>query len=192
MKKINSKTSIKFISYSNGRKTKIQLLDTDCFSNNEKIIEAKTESEWKDAAKNHIPAWHNSNISSNGSNFKLYNWYAISDSKGICSNNFQIPNIDTLNFLKNEVSSYFKKKPNIFRRGTNMFFDKRYLFDFFPTNYIESNGKHTNNEHSAIIWTQIEYDKNNAYCYVYDFIEKKIRYLPYSKDYGFAVLEIEK
>jgi len=191
MKKINSRISIKFISFSNGRKTKIKLLDTDCFSNNEKIFEAKTETEWKDAVKNHIPAWYSSNISPDGNDFKLYNWYAISDSKGICSNNFQIPNADTLNLLRSEIYTYFKKKPNIFCRFTNLLFNRKYLFDLLPTNYVESNGQFIINSQSTIIWTQIEYDKKNAYCYIYDFIEKKIHYLPYSKDYGFAVLEIE-
>jgi hypothetical protein len=60
-------------------------LNVDKFNNGDLIPEAKTKEEWKAASKNGQPAWcYHNNISSNGSKYgKLYNWYAVTDPRGL-------------------------------------------------------------------------------------------------------------
>jgi len=74
----------------------------------------------------------------------------------------------------------------------NQFINRKHLLEIEPTSYLEPNGKLNICYKSIILWTSAEYDKNNAYCSIFDFLEKKVRYLPYSKDYGYAIIEIEK
>ncbi len=67
-------------------------LNVDVFSNGEPIPEAKTAKEWDEAAKNEKPAWcYYDNDPENGKKFgKLYNWYAISDSRGLAPKGWHV------------------------------------------------------------------------------------------------------
>lgn len=64
-------------------------LNIDCFSNGDSIPEAKTKDEWEAAGSNRQPAWclyKNSQFLG-----KLYNWYAISDARGLAPNGWLLP-----------------------------------------------------------------------------------------------------
>jgi uncharacterized protein (TIGR02145 family) len=60
-------------------------LNTDRFRNGDLILEAKTNEDWENACKNKQPAWcYYENNPNNEERFgKLYNWYAIVDSRGL-------------------------------------------------------------------------------------------------------------
>lgn len=191
MEKKKSKSLMKFVLNLNGRKTKIKFINSEYFSNGEKIYVANTENEWKEASKNHIPACFNTESISSGHNIKLYNWFAIINSSNISSENFQIPTDDDLALIQKEVFQYFGQKQSIFKKLRNILNGKK-LFVFESTGYVTNSGLYVAPDQTAIIWTKTEYDKNNSYCYHFDFVERKIRHLPYSKDYGFALIEIEK
>lgn len=68
-------------------------LNVDKFRNGDPIPEAKTVEEWKLADENKQPAWcYYENDSKNGENFgKLYNWYAVIDSRGLAPIGWHIP-----------------------------------------------------------------------------------------------------
>jgi uncharacterized protein (TIGR02145 family) len=68
-------------------------LNTDRFRNGELIPEAKTADEWELAEKNKQPAWcYYNNDSVNGEKYgKLYNWYAVNDSRGLAPLGYHIP-----------------------------------------------------------------------------------------------------
>ena len=68
-------------------------LNVDKFRNGDPIPEAKTDLEWNLAAVNHLPAWcYYTNDPDNGERFgKIYNWYAISDSRGIAPEGWRVP-----------------------------------------------------------------------------------------------------
>lgn len=70
-------------------------LDVDKFRNGDIIPEAKTAAEWRYALENFLPAWcYYDNDSSNCKTYgKLYNWYAVNDSRGLAPEGWQIPNI---------------------------------------------------------------------------------------------------
>ena len=63
------------------------------FRNGDTIFHAKTKQQWLNAGKNHIPAWchYNNDSSLNETYGKLYNWYAVSDERGLAPFGWRIP-----------------------------------------------------------------------------------------------------
>jgi hypothetical protein len=68
-------------------------LDVSTFRNGDPIPEAKTNEEWKKAGEVGQPAWcYYDNDPANGANYgKLYNWYAVNDSRGLAPEGYRIP-----------------------------------------------------------------------------------------------------
>ncbi len=68
-------------------------LNLSVFRNGDTIFHAKTKSEWDYAIKNKIPAWsYYENKEENGIKYgKLYNWYAVSDSRCLAPKGWEIP-----------------------------------------------------------------------------------------------------
>lgn len=68
-------------------------LNVDKFRNGDPIPQAKTSEEWYRAAENKQPAWcYYENDTANGAKYgKLYNWYAVSDSRGLAPVGYHIP-----------------------------------------------------------------------------------------------------
>jgi len=68
-------------------------LDVSTFRNGDPIPEAKTDEEWKKAGENGEPAWcYYNNNPDNGERYgKLYNWYAVNDSRGLAPEGWKIP-----------------------------------------------------------------------------------------------------
>jgi uncharacterized protein (TIGR02145 family) len=68
-------------------------LDLATFRNGDAIPEAKTDEEWEAAGDNKQPAWcYYDNDPKNGTKYgKLYNWYAVVDSRGLAPLGYHIP-----------------------------------------------------------------------------------------------------
>ncbi len=68
-------------------------LNVEQFRNGDKIIEAKTDTEWKKAGELGIPAWCNfKNDDEIGfKNGKLYNWFAVNDPRGLAPEGWRVP-----------------------------------------------------------------------------------------------------
>jgi uncharacterized protein (TIGR02145 family) len=68
-------------------------LDVATFRNGDAIPEAKTNKEWEAAGENKQPAWcYYENNTANGTKYgKLYNWYAVSDARGLAPTGYHIP-----------------------------------------------------------------------------------------------------
>ena len=64
-------------------------LNVDCFSNGDPISEAKTMEAWIDAGSRKEPAW--CIYKNTGFLGKLYNWYAISDERGLAPHGWLLP-----------------------------------------------------------------------------------------------------
>jgi uncharacterized protein (TIGR02145 family) len=71
-------------------------LNVNHFRNGDIIREARTEDEWIAASNNKQPAWcYYDNNSFNGDKFgKLYNWYAVSDARGLAPEGWSVPTND--------------------------------------------------------------------------------------------------
>lgn len=68
-------------------------LETRKFRNGEGVPEAQTPQDWKNAAENKTPAWCSyNNDSATGKTYGLlYNWYAVTDPRGICPAGWRVP-----------------------------------------------------------------------------------------------------
>lgn len=68
-------------------------LNVDKFRNGDAIPEAKTEEEWRTAGEKKQPAWcYYYNDTTNGAKYgKLYNWYAVNDSRGLAPKGWHVP-----------------------------------------------------------------------------------------------------
>jgi uncharacterized protein (TIGR02145 family) len=68
-------------------------LNVDKFRNGDPIPHTQTEEEWRQAGENGQPAWcYYDNDPANGKIYgKLYNWYAVSDWRGLAPEGWRIP-----------------------------------------------------------------------------------------------------
>ncbi len=68
-------------------------LNVDRFRNGDSIPEVRSEEEWVAAGKRGEPAWcYYDNDAENGKKYgKLYNWYAVNDSRGLAPEGWHIP-----------------------------------------------------------------------------------------------------
>ena len=68
-------------------------LNVDKFRNGDPIPQTKTAEEWEIACENNQPAWcYYDNDPTKGESYgKLYNWYAVNDTRGLAPQNWHIP-----------------------------------------------------------------------------------------------------
>lgn len=80
-------------------------LDVDRFRNGDLIPEARTKEEWERCGEQGKPCWcYYDNNSSNGKIYgKLYNWYAVNDSRGLAPKGWHIPSDDEWELLSNHL-----------------------------------------------------------------------------------------
>lgn len=90
-------------------------LNVDRFRNGDPIPEARTDEEWEKAGDNSMPAWcYYENNSENGAVFgKLYNWFAVMDSRGLAPEGQHIPNDREWLNLKENLRVSLLQKENI-------------------------------------------------------------------------------
>jgi uncharacterized protein (TIGR02145 family) len=82
-------------------------LNVATFRNGDPIPEVKTNEEWEKAGKEGKPAWcYYNNDPKNGAKYgKLYNWYAVNDSRGLAPTGWHIPDNYELEILQNYLGS---------------------------------------------------------------------------------------
>lgn len=83
-------------------------LNSVVFQNGDTIIQAKSSADWKAAFDAGIPAWcyYENNAKNDKKYGKLYNWYAVVDSRNVCPVGWRIPNLNDLeNLLFNGKTS---------------------------------------------------------------------------------------
>jgi uncharacterized protein (TIGR02145 family) len=77
-------------------------LNVSTFRNGDPIREARTNREWEQAIAKKEPAWcYYENNPKNGSKYgKIYNWYAVSDPRGLAPYGWHIPSFMEWNSLR--------------------------------------------------------------------------------------------
>lgn len=78
-------------------------LNVDRFQNGDLIPEAKTKKEWQKANESKQPAWcyYDNNSADADKKGRLYNWYAVSDQRGLAPAGWRIPTIEEWDILLN-------------------------------------------------------------------------------------------
>ena len=103
----------------------VENLNVDKFRNGDPIPEAKTDEEWKKASEEEKPAWcYNSNDFANGEKYgKLYNYFAVKDSRGIAPKGWKVASeedwLSLINYLGGESVAGNKLKFNNFWSDIN-------------------------------------------------------------------------
>jgi uncharacterized protein (TIGR02145 family) len=93
----------------------VENLNVEKFRNGDNIPHAKTDEEWEVAGKNKRPAWcYYNNDPANGKKYgKLYNWYAINDSRGLAPSGWKIPS-------ESDWEELFKNSGKFEEKGANL------------------------------------------------------------------------
>jgi uncharacterized protein (TIGR02145 family) len=124
-------------------------LDVSEFNNGDPIHEAKNANEWKNFVENKEPAWSYLFYDSTNKRVgKIYNWYAVFDSRGLAPLGWHIPDIDEWHNLINYLGG--KEK------AMNKILGEKW------TDYVGGNYKKIFNESNfnAIFGGEISYNDN--------------------------------
>ena len=124
------------------------------FRNGEEIPFAKTKKDWFDAAKKEEPAWcYYKDDQKTGEKYgKLYNWYAVNDSRGIAPEGFRVATLSDWQAFKNEMNGdEINGVPleNLLQLGGYRFYGGAYDFE----------------DKMGFWWTSDERDNGNAYFF---------------------------
>jgi uncharacterized protein (TIGR02145 family) len=171
-----------------------QNLNLDKFRNGDPIPQAKTNEEWKKAGENKQPAWcYYDNDPANVEKFgKLYNWYAVNDSRGIAPQGWHVPSDAEWTILTDNLGGTtaagikMKSESNWNENGNG---DNNSGFAGLPCGRRLNDGRFNSIGYEGYWWTSTDDKSNSAY----------IRYLNYfngivnwdynlkSKAHGFSV-----
>jgi uncharacterized protein (TIGR02145 family) len=175
-------------------------LDVSVFRNGDPIPEAKTNEEWEAAGENKRPAWcyYKNDLANASINGKLYNFYAVSDKRGLAPIGFHLPSLEewdalinylggdglnwtnTSNKLKSTsnwlMDEYMEENPN----GTNSV-----GFNAQPSGIRESSGYFDGKGKKTIFWTKTPL--GSFYAYYKEFAEYPQAGMYYNKNSGFSV-----
>ena len=160
-------------------------LDVSTFRNGDPIPEAKTAREWQEAEVNRQPAWsYYNNDPAYGARYgKLYNWYAVNDSRGLAPEGWHIPTDaewSTLeNYLGNDAGNKLKSTSGWinYGNGTNSS-----GFSGLPGGYRSDDGTFDYNGFIGSWWSSTErntdraisrqLDKGSGYVYSGNYVKK--------------------
>jgi uncharacterized protein (TIGR02145 family) len=138
-------------------------LNVDKFRNGDLIPEAKTDAEWKRAGENKQPAWcYYDNNPENGTKYgKLYNWYAVSDSRGLAPTGWHIPTNGEWTILSNflggiEIAGEKMKTDSGWTKNNNG--TNASGFSGLPGGYHNEFGQFGNAGYWGYWWSNSEYE----------------------------------
>lgn len=136
-------------------------LNTSAFRNGDEIYHAATADEWKQAAMEKRPAWcyMNHDEAMQEKFGKLYNWYAVSDPRGLAPEGWHIPSEEEwaqlIDHLGNDAGQKMKASRKESRSGTG---NNQSGFTGTFGGYCMFNGQFTNRHVSGVWWSATETD----------------------------------
>ena len=164
-------------------------LNLDKFQNGDVIPEAKTKSEWENSIRDKKPSWcYCDNNSIKGKKYgKLYNWFAIIDSRGLAPKGWRLPNMNDVNILiensggKTIGGKKLKSKSGWYSNGNGT---DNYRFNILPGGFLDQNGQFSNEFGLGTFWIL---SKNYPQFVVFDYYHDEININPCDKTYGFYI-----
>ena len=174
-------------------------LNVSHFLNGDSIPEARTEEAWAQAGRDKKPAWSyfNNNESEAYDKKKLYNWYAITDPRGVVPKGYRIPSLnDYLKLAQNcggaQIAGEKLKCPYGWDEEENSEGGDFSYFNLVPYGFHDNRG-FLSDVDIAAFWTSTSQNENNA-NYIYFMKGKKDMNTSKetSKSTGFSVRIIEE
>ena len=171
-------------------------LEVSTYRNGEPIRHASTPEEWQDAASKGEGAWcYYNHDPKNGEVYgKLYNWYAVKDSRNLASSGYHIPSdlewSLLTEYLGGEEIAGFKMKSTSGWNSTGNGDgngDNSSLFNGLPGGYCNNNGNFYRIADDGNWWSSSENLTNNAWYRYLNKFNTKVGRGYYGKNNGFSV-----
>jgi uncharacterized protein (TIGR02145 family) len=167
-------------------------LNVITFRNGDPIREAKSAEEWKSLGDSGIPAWcHYENDPTNEKVYgKLYNWFAVSDSRGLAPNGWYIPSHDDWGVLVNDlggnegVGKKLKSNSDWYNNGIG---DNKSGLNFKPSGIRNEKGVFDIKGSMTMFWSYDLFDKDNAWVRALSFGNSNFVEGAILKQYGMSV-----
>lgn len=170
-------------------------LDSITFSNGEIIPQAQTNEEWEKAGKESKPAWcYYQNDPVNGQHYgKLYNWYAVKDTRRLAPQGWHIPDAAEWQTLIDASGSgelaagKLKKAGTAYWNHPNAGATDESGFSALPGGYRDNKGGFYTLGNYATFWTASECGRSSAWGRHMSRGDTKVYLNGISKSYGFSV-----
>jgi uncharacterized protein (TIGR02145 family) len=171
-------------------------LDVSTFRNGETILEAKTKEEWISAGENKQAVWcYHDNNPENGTKYgKLYNWYAVNDSRGLAPKGYHIPTDQEWtvfsNFLGGErvAGKKMKSSSGWIENGIGEGNGKNKIgFSGFPGGYRLNNGDFSSLGGTSEWWSASELNESRGWCRRLGYVRSSLGRLSDDKRDGYSV-----
>ncbi len=147
----------------------IKNLDVSTFRNGDPITEAKTKEEWIKTGKERKPAWcYYDNDTANGRIYgKIYNWYAVNDTRGLAPAGWHVPTdaewTTLTNFLGGEGTAGKKMKSTSgWKETSNTTNTNTSGFSGLPGGGCLSSGTFYNKEGFGYWWSSTEVNSSTG------------------------------
>ena len=148
-------------------------LDVTRFQNGDISKNASSEKEWEESGRDGQPAWcYYDNDSENGKIYgKLYNWYAVNDSRGLCPKGWHIPTDDEWNNTAEQLGgteiagSKMKSIETKYWEVPNLNDTNESKFTGIPGGYRKNDTSFNNIKNYVFFWSASSYSNKNAWYF---------------------------
>lgn len=157
-------------------------LNVSVFRNGDSIFHAKSNKEWENAGNEGKPAWcYYENNAGNESKYgKLYNWYAVTDPRGLAPKGWHIPsetdwktfeyNIGGNGGDKLKSTSDWKENTKSSDNNTASSYGNNFMgFNGYPSGIRYYDGFFIYKTQNGYWWSKTEMDTNLAWFYYLDY-----------------------
>ena len=155
-------------------------LNVEVFSNGDTILEAQSQEEWNLAGANKTPAWCSYNSDSKNDTIygKLYNWYAVNDSRKLAPKGWHVPSENETMKLREKLQFTTNQREKLISLGQQLILEEHkydlnyiqgdlgYDLNYSPTGVYRSDVDFRISEYVyALFWTSTEaYDDEANSC----------------------------
>ncbi|MDD2562907.1 MAG: fibrobacter succinogenes major paralogous domain-containing protein [Salinivirgaceae bacterium] len=172
-------------------------LNTDTFRNGNALFKATNAKEWEAYSQAQKPTYCYMNFNNkNGETYgKLYNWYAVNDSRGLCPKGWHVPtdkeHREMRYFLGNEGGNKLKSDDPSHWKGSDRTFINQSGFNALPGGAVTFEGAFVQFKKRGFWWSstgnEIELMPNSAYHIGLRDNYSEIGHRVYDKRLGFSV-----
>ena len=179
-------------------------LNVDHFRNGDPIPEARTNEEWIEAGENEQPAWcYYDNDPAYGKLYgKLYNWYAVDDSRGLAPEGWHVPRNsewreleeyvgiageDDVGWILNVQGEMLKEAGTQHWASPNEGATNESKFTALPSGVRAHNGNFSGIDSAAFFWTSTGYSTDQAWNRILRYDFSGIGRTFFDKQDGFSV-----
>jgi uncharacterized protein (TIGR02145 family) len=144
-------------------------LSVNTLANGDKICHAQTSEDWEMVSEKKMPAWcfYDDDEENEPTYGRLYNWYAVTDPRGLAPIGFKIPSEQDWNELIESLGG--EMKAGLFLKGDELYwnFDDEDAAGFLalPGGVCNEYGSCYDKGDWGCWWSSTESDNNEAYAF---------------------------